>query len=133
MPKRNLSPSQASSSTKKTRSLLSTTQLGPQNSNGVNLAPKIHNMLFCTCCKLAFKVCYSGRNDIIKHMETLTHKQKYDSISSTPTVSSMFCTTDASIDKVAYAETLFANYITEHNCSFVMADHFFTDFLRNMF
>ena len=84
---------------------------------------------YCTTCKTDFKVCYGGRNDLTKHMETNTHKQKHTSVSSTPT--SMLSST-TSIDKVTYAETLFANYVAEHKCAFLVADHF-SDLVKAMF
>ena len=38
----------------------------------------------------------------------------------------------STVDKVAYAETLFVNYVAEHNYPFLMADHF-TDLMKAMF
>ena len=92
---------------------------------------KGQDFAYCTSCRADFKVCYGGRNHVTKHMETMTHQKNYSSVSSTPTVSSMF-NTSTTVDKVALAETLFVNYIAEHNYPFLMADHF-TDLMKAMF
>ena len=44
----------------------------------------------CNSCRSDFRVCYGGRNDLKKHMETINHQKNFNSVSSTPTVSSIY-------------------------------------------
>ena len=129
MPKRMLSPNAPAA--KKTKYLAKFQNAWKSEFKWCQASSKGLDFTYCTTCKTDFKVCYGGRNDLTKHMETNTHKQKHSSVSSTPTLSSMFSST-TSIDKVTYAETLFANYVAEHNCAFLVADNF-SDLVKTMF
>lgn len=86
---------------------------------------------FCKSCKFDIKITHGGRNDIKRHIDTPSHKSSDSSVSQTPTLKNMFSAV-AQSDPVARAETLFANYVAEHNMPFLVADHF-SDLVKEMF
>ena len=129
MPKRNTSPNAPAA--KKTRYLAKFNSAWISEFKWCTSSSKGPEFAHCNSCSSDFRVCYGGRNDLKKHMETISHQKNYDSVSSTPTVTSMFGS-NSSVDKVAYAETLFVNYVAEHNYPFLMADHF-TELMKAMF
>lgn len=97
----------------------------------VPTSSKGQDQAYCTTCKVDFKICYGGRNDITRHSETPSHKQKHGSISTTPSVAPMF-TNSNNVDKVTYAETVFANFIADDNLPLMIADHL-TLCIKDMF
>ena len=119
MPKRNTSPNAPAAKklkyqTKFNSAWISEFKWCASSSKGSEFA-------HCNSCRSDFRVCYGGRNDLKKHFESISHQKNYNCVSSIPTVTSMFGS-NSLVNKVACAETLFVNYVAEHNYPFLMAD-----------
>ena len=73
-------------------------------------------------CSTDFSVAHAGVNDVKKHVATAKHKGSSKSLSGHQNLS-VFFQKDTD-DQVTRAEVLFANFVAEHNLSFITADHF---------
>jgi hypothetical protein len=97
----------------------------------VQASSKGPDFALCLSCKLDFKIAYGGRNDITRHIQTPSHWSNDSSVTNTPTLKALF-ETGSKVDKVTLAQTLFANFVAEHNLPFLIADHF-TKLVKVMF
>ena len=70
-----------------------------------------------------FSVASEGLYDIKRHSETSLHKKAVTATNKTP-VLHQFMLTKSVDDQVTWAETLFSNFLAEHNLPFTVSDHF---------
>jgi hypothetical protein len=90
-----------------------------------------NDLAFCTLCSSNFSVASGGLYDIKRHSETSLHKKAVTATNKTPQLH-QFMPTKSVDDQVTRAETLFSNFVAEHNLPFTVSDHF-TDLCRKMF
>ena len=84
---------------------------------------------YCACCERHFSVGHGGKYDLKKHSNTELHTKSAKASKPVP-VSTFFVNKDDQL--VIKAETLFSNFIAEHNLPFAVADHF-TRLCKDMF
>ena len=77
----------------------------------------------CKCCYTDINVAQGGVNDIKKHLATSKHQEMAKVVGSSGNVRAFFQQSLIE-EKVTRAEVLFANFIAEHNLSFMTANHF---------
>ena len=77
----------------------------------------------CKCCYTDINVAHGGVNDIKKHLATSKHQEMAKVVGSSRNVRAFFLQSPTE-EKVTRAEVLFANFIAEHNLSFMTANHF---------
>ena len=77
----------------------------------------------CKCCYTDINVAQGGVNDIKKHLATSKHQEMAKVVGSSENVRAFFQQSLIE-EKVTRAEVLFANFIAEHNLSFMTANHF---------
>ena len=70
--------------------------------------------LLSTCCSSNFSVASGGLYDIKRHSETSLHKKAVTATNKTPQLC-QFMPTKSVDDQVTRAETLFSNFVAEHN------------------
>jgi hypothetical protein len=88
---------------------------------------------FCSVCCIHISVSHGGKNDAEKHSKTSQHIQQVESRSSNKKINSFFPRAkDPLPHQVMNAETLFANFVAEHNLPFTVGDHF-TKLVKVMF
>ena len=133
MPKRPLSPHAEKPLSKQGKYKIKFNNVWKLEFRWVQNSPKGSEFAHCSACKQDIKITHGGRNDLKRHSDTPSHKQKLGSISNTPTVSSLLGGSTTSLEyKVAFTETVFPNLIVEHNIPFLVADHF-SDAVKVMF
>ena len=88
-----------------------------QSKKGVNYA-------FCTTCAADISVGAGGWNDIAKHKNTTKHIEMVKQRKGQTEVSRYFQESTSNCAKVIRAETLFAQFVAEHNLPFSVADHY---------
>jgi hypothetical protein len=67
-------------------------------------------------------VAHAGVNDVKKHIATSKHRDSLKAVTGHQSLTTLF--RSDMVDQVTRAEVLFANFLTEHNLSFMTADHF---------
>lgn len=87
---------------------------------------------FCSSCNVDFSIAHSGKYDVKQHALGVNHKKSLGSTQFNKKVTSFFSQSNGSIDEVTKAEVIFANFLTEHNIPFLVADHF-TLVVKEMF
>ena len=85
---------------------------------------------FCIVCSANFSINHGGMNDIQKHMNSKKHKA-FSEIKDKARPISTFFSSSGDLD-VIRAETLFTEFIIEHNLPFSVADHCTTKLFRKM-
>ena len=90
------------------------------------------NYALCTTCAADISVGTGRWNDIAKHKNTTKPIELVKQSKAQTEVSSYFQESTSNSDKVIRAETLFAQYVTEHNSPFSVADHY-TQLAMQMF
>jgi hypothetical protein len=73
-----------------------------------------NDLAFCTLCSFNFSVASGGLYDIKRHSETSLHKKAVTATNKTPQLH-QFMPTKSVDDQVTRAETLFSNFVAEHN------------------
>ena len=73
-----------------------------------------NDLAFCTLCSSNFSVASGGLYDIKRHPETSLHKKAVSATNKTPRLC-QFMPTKSVDDQVTRAETLFSNFVAEHN------------------
>ena len=68
----------------------------------------------CVLCDIHIKTCYGGASDLRRHQDSISHVRNSSASSASQSISSLFGSS-ASGDRVTKAETLFANFVAEHN------------------
>ena len=81
-----------------------------------------NDLAFCTLCSSNFSVASGGLYDIKRHSETSLHKKAVTATNKTPQLH-QFMPTKSVDDQVTRAETLFSNFVAEHNLPFTVSDH----------
>ena len=74
-------------------------------------------------CVIDIKVIHRGKNDLKKHPITEKHTRLQKSQNTTAPVMNFF-TVNADTEDVIRNESLFTNFVAEHNLPFAVADHF---------
>lgn len=90
------------------------------------------NHTSCTLCGTDFNVGAGGWNDVTKHKKTLKHMELIKQNKGQSQVTCYFRDNTRLDDKVIRAETLFSQFVAEHNLPFLVVDHF-TPFVKQMF
>ena len=97
----------------------------------------------CVPCDITSSIRHGGANDVLKHFTSQNHSQAISLISSTNTLASLgFVNCNEALkerqrenefqNQVVRAETLFVQFVAEHNLSFRIGDHF-TKLVKKMF
>jgi hypothetical protein len=73
-----------------------------------------NDLAFCTLCSSNFSVASGGLYDIKRHSETSLHKKAVTATNKTPQLC-QFMLTKSVNDQLTRAETLFSNFVAEHN------------------
>uniref|UniRef100_A0A9J8C603 DUF4371 domain-containing protein n=1 Tax=Cyprinus carpio carpio TaxID=630221 RepID=A0A9J8C603_CYPCA len=76
---------------------------------------------FCTVCKTDVDISHQGATDCRRHVEGTKHKKLESAIASVPKITTKFFG-DQDLRTIR-AETLFSNFIAEHNVPVSIADH----------
>ena len=87
----------------------------------VTKSEKGNSFAFCKLCQRHFSVSHAGKNDVKKHGNTDLHSRSLKTSKHLQSVSDFVVT--KSDQDVIRAETLFSNFIAEHNLPFLIADH----------
>ena len=74
-------------------------------------------------CSSNFSVASGELYDIKRYSETSLHKKAVTATNKTPQLR-QFMPTKSVDDQVTRAETLFSNFVAEHNLPFTVSDHF---------
>ena len=74
-------------------------------------------------CVVPTSVLLQGDCMILRHSETSLHKKAVTATDKTPQLH-QFMPTKSVDDQVTRAETLFSNFVAEHNLPFTVSDHF---------
>ena len=74
----------------------------------------------CDACNTDFSVAHTGVNDVKKHIAT-KHRDSLKAVTGHQSLTTLF--RSDMVDQVTRAEVPFANFLTEHNLSFMTADH----------
>lgn len=77
---------------------------------------------FCTVCSVDFLISHGGVNDIKKHIKSKKHLDQSKVRANTPRISNFFASSSGD-HNVIQAETLFTEFIIEHNLPLAVADH----------
>ena len=95
---------------------------GRSSTRGYVKVDKVSSMPFAKCV-IYIKVDHGGKNDLKKHSITEKHTRLQKSQNTTAPVTNYF-TANADTEDVIRSETLFTNFVAEHNLAFAVADHF---------
>ena len=90
---------------------------------------------FCYCvpCKSNFSVKSGGLYDVKKHTQTELHKKCATAVKGTSAMQNFLVSSAGHLlRQVTRSETLFSNFVVEHNLPFAVADHF-SDLCKKMF
>ena len=102
----------------------------------IHKSSKGSNFASCSVCNVDFRICYGGKNDVIKHVNSSKHEEKgklMEKSKASSSINSYFSSSFDSMQKsVINSELLFVNFLTEHNIPISVADHAGPLF-RNMF
>jgi hypothetical protein len=84
-----------------------------------------YDLAFCTLCSSNFRISVAsgGLYAIKRHPATSLHKKAVTATNKTPQLR-QFMPTKSVDDQVTWAETLFSNFVAEHNLPFTVSDHF---------
>eukprot|EP00745_Piridium_sociabile_P013486 TRINITY_DN1993_c0_g1_i4.p1 TRINITY_DN1993_c0_g1~~TRINITY_DN1993_c0_g1_i4.p1 ORF type:complete len:336 (+),score=40.99 TRINITY_DN1993_c0_g1_i4:441-1448(+) len=77
----------------------------------------------CTVCVYDFKVSHGGILDVQRHVKSARHTQISDCKKATPSVTNFFSGSQSDNLELIRAETLFANFLVEHNIALSASDH----------
>lgn len=79
----------------------------------------------CDICNADVSIAHGGVNDVKKHLTTSKHKEMLKTSGSHRDLGTFFQSQGRAMeDAVIRSEVLFANFIAEHNLSFMLADHY---------
>ena len=82
---------------------------------------------FCSSCNTNFLVKHGGSNDCMRHIKSESHRQLSNLNQQIPAINSFCASSPQPLDNfqssITMAETLFANFIVEHNLPVAVADH----------
>ena len=93
---------------------------------------KGENHARCTLCSSDFSIAHSGSYDITHHIETAKHRSIAETKSANRPIRQFMPSTSNADHDVIRAETLWTEYVIEHNMPFVSSDDF-TDVVKKMF
>ncbi|KAE8297834.1 hypothetical protein D5F01_LYC02305 [Larimichthys crocea] len=82
---------------------------------------RLPNHAFCTVCKVDLDISHQGAADCRRHVEGTKHKKLESTLASIPKINTKFFGEQDL--KTIRAETLFTNFIVEHNLPLSVADH----------
>ena len=77
----------------------------------------------CKSCNTDISIAHGGVNDVKKHLATSKHQEMAKAVSSSESLKAFFRPSPIE-EAITQAEVLFANFVAEHNLSFMVADHF---------
>ena len=127
----NSGPSTPSSTSKKKKYICKFQEEWKKSHHWLKSSSLGNDLAFCTLCTSNCSVASGGLYDIKSHSETNLHKKAVTATNKTPQLH-QFMPTKSVDDQVARAETLFSNFVAEHNLPFTVSDHF-TDLCKKMF
>ena len=80
---------------------------------------------FCTLFSVNFSVASGGLYDVKRHAKGEIHNKAVEAKKTTKSMGCIFKKPNDKFDsQLIMAETLFSNFVAEHNLPFVVADHF---------
>jgi len=83
------------------------------------------DMAFCKLCSSNISVASGALYDVKRHSNSVGHKKAVDAQKSSKSIANFIPKAKAELEHCTIvAETLFANFIAEHNIPFSVADHF---------
>ena len=85
---------------------------------------------YCKLCKVNFSVASGALYDVKRHATRINHVKAEQASKTSKSMDSFV--ENKKLSKVILAETLFSNFIAEHNLAFSLADHF-TKLVPKMF
>lgn len=93
--------------------------------NGISRSKRGNTYAHCDYCHADFSIAHGGggANDVKRHLATSKHLDMLKATSNTPSLT-MYTRPSPIVEGVTRAEVLFANFVAEHNLSFMIADHF---------
>ena len=90
------------------------------------------NFVRCTLCGSDFSKAHSGAYDIEHHIKSAKHKSSAEDLKNQQSILQCFAKPSSANYDVIKAETLWTEYIVEHNMPFSASDDF-TDVVKKMF
>ena len=101
--------------------------------SGISPSSRGGTFAHCDICNAEFNVRHGGINDVKKHLATTKHQQSLSATESSRNLRGLLRTGQSPIEEaVTRAEVLFAEFISEHNLSFSLSNHF-THLTSSMF
>lgn len=101
--------------------------------SGISPSSRGGTFAHCDVCNTEFNVRHGGINDVKKHLATSKHQQSLSAAESSRNLRGLLRPGQSPIEEaVIRAEVLFAEFISEHNLSFSLANHF-THLTSSMF
>ena len=89
--------------------------------------------VYCSLCRVNFSVASRGLYDVKRHTQSDMHSKESGAKSTSKSTDSFLLKAQSHLDHQAIvAETIFSNFIAEHNVPFSIADHF-TELCSKMF
>ena len=79
-------------------------------------------MAHCKLCNTIFSVAASTLYDVKRHAKRSAHVTAVEASSKTKSITNF--ADDKKSSSIILSETLFSNFVAEHNLSFSLADHF---------
>ena len=90
---------------------------------GVSASRRGPTFAHCDYCGTEISIGHGGVNDVKKHLATSKHQEMVKNSSGNQSLRTLFAQSPIE-ESVTRAEVLFANFVSEHNLSFLLADHF---------
>ena len=90
---------------------------------GVSASRRGPNFAHCDHCGTEISIGHGGVYDVKKHLATAKHQEMVKHSSGNRSLRTLFAQSPIE-ESVTRAEVLFANFVAEHNLSFLLADHF---------
>ena len=99
----------------------------------INGSDRGQSNAFCTLCNSHIYIGSSAKSDVIRHAKTQNHLKLVSFQNQSKPISSFLPGANSTLnDKIIKAETLFSNFVAEHNLPFAISDDF-TKLCKKMF
>ena len=95
---------------------------GRKSLRGYKKSDTDEDMAHCKLCKTNFSVAAGVLYDVKRHAKRSTHVTAVEASSKTKNITNFVDDTKSS--SIILSETLFSNFVAEHNLPFSLADHF---------
>lgn len=92
---------------------------------GISRSSRGTTYAHCDFCNAEFNVKHGGINDVRKHLATSKHQQNLSAAEASQNLKGLLSSGQSSLEEaVTRAEVLFAEFVSEHNLSFSLSNHF---------